>query len=56
MVAGELRVRSPRRREQQLHLLGHDQRSEFSGEVHEVGVGEQRFPERAAIGIVVEFP
>src|SRR4030095_12993686 len=50
-------MRSPRRRGEQLDLLGEEQRAELQGEVlDEVLVGEYRSLVRAPVGIVIELP
>src|SRR5262245_8793281 len=50
-------MRSPRRRRQQLDLMGDEQWAEFRGEtLDEILVGEHRGPVRATVGIIIELP
>ena len=49
-------VRSPGGGEQQLVILGLDQRPELARERHERRIGEHRLPEPPAVGIVGELP
>src|SRR4029450_4955505 len=50
-------MRPPRRGGEQLYLLGSDERTELHGEAFdEVRVGEDGFPVRASVGVVVELP
>jgi hypothetical protein len=44
------------RRQHNLDVLRHDERSEFADKDHEVGIGEHCGPMLAAIGVVLEFP
>ena len=51
-----LRVRPPGRRQHQLVVLRAQQRAQLAGKRHEGLVGEQRRPEGAPIGVVLELP